>query len=165
MADKLVYDSNIGQWVIQADAPVATPEPAHMEQITGALRGVTEFEIMGLPLGVAGTVALVDYLKDRFLSTQLAQWGALGTLGLAWVVKSYGKGILGTKVADAAALLLTYEAIRDTVAGWIDGVWPASMGQHMSISSGGGATMSQGVVSEAERIAESIGSRYGRAFR
>ena len=165
MADKLHYDHETGFSVIQANAPVATPEDAHMEQragVAGALRGVTEFEIMGLPLGVAGTVALLDYVKDRFLSRQLAQWGALGTLGLAWAIKNYGKGLVGSRAADAAALVLTYEAIRDTVASWIDGVWPASVSQQMS--GGGGVTMSQ-VVSEAERVAESQSRRYGRAFR
>lgn len=143
---KAFYDTKTNQWWTETEdtalVPTQAEAPAEMRQFAGALKGLANFDPMGLPLGAAGAVSVVDYVKDRLLGERLAQWGALGGLGVAWAVKNYGKGVLGTRIADATALLLTYEAIRDTVGAWLDSVWPAQQAQ--------AADMAQGVANRAQ---------------
>ena len=107
----------------------AEPEPvvapvAAMEQ-GGVFGGIARADVMGLPLGVAGIAAVGDFVLDKLLGERLATWGALGQLGAAFVVKSYGKRFLGAPTADAMAFVLTYEALRETVQTWLESVWPA----------------------------------------
>ena len=139
-----------------AEPPEPQAETAQLEQVS-SLRNVVKFEVMGLPLGAAGGVAVADYLIDRFLSERLAQWGAFGELGLAWVIKTYGAKFLGKGLADAAALVFTYEAIRETVTGWIDGVWPAGTAK-------GAVRQAQNVASQTQARAQQQGY-YDRILR
>jgi len=81
---------------------------------------------MGLPLGVAGGTAVLDFMVDKLLGARLASWGALGELGLAFVVKNYTGRFIGQGIADAFALLLTYSAVEGMIKGWLTGVWPGA---------------------------------------
>ena len=116
------YDE--GGRLVPSTETTETKPVAAMEQ-GGVFGGIARAEVMGLPLGVAGIAAVGDFVLDKLLGERLATWGALGQLGAAFVVKSYGKRFLGAPTADAMAFILTYEALRETVQSWLESVWPA----------------------------------------
>lgn len=101
-------------------------ETADLEQAK-ALSGIAKFEVMGIPLGnaiVGGGIAfLVDQLTERFLPQVT---GPTANLVGAFAIVYFGKRILGTSTAQAAAMFLTYEALRDTVEGALGGIFGAA---------------------------------------
>jgi hypothetical protein len=151
---ELKFDETTNKYLIETP----TIEGADMEQ-AGVLRGITSLEVMGLPLGVAGVTALVDFFVDKLAGEKLAGWGALGQLGLAYMVKQYGARFVGSQVADAFALLVTYDVVQATVQSWLGGVWP---GAQAPVSQ---SPMRQSqAVHQAQKVAETAMSRYAAAF-
>jgi hypothetical protein len=134
-------------------------QTANMEMSFGgigsALDKATGFQVMGLPLGEAAVGGAIALVLDRLVLGKLlakynsGTWGPFINLGTAWVIKKYGSKILGSKTADAAALILTYEAVADWVTLGINSVWPATQKQTFNQPSGGGGAMRQ-----FERVAD-----------
>ena len=123
---------------------------ANMEaSMSGALDKVTNFQLMGLPIGkaaVGGAMAIVidrifiSWLQSKVGNTIGTGAGTIINLGTAWAVKKYLGKYIGSQTADATALILTYEAIADWVTLGINKVWPtASASQVMHQTSSGGS--------------------------
>lgn len=101
-------------------------ETADLEQAK-ALTGISKFEVFGIPLGnavVGGGIAfLVDQMTERFLPQVT---GPTANLAGAFLIMAVGKRFLGTSTAQAAAMFLTYEALRDTIEGALSGIFGAA---------------------------------------
>lgn len=110
----------LGQPKEQADGETADLE-------AGVLTGISKFEVMGIPLGnaiVGGGIAfLVDQMTERFLPQVT---GPTANLAGAFFIVYFGKRFLGTSTAQAAAMFLTYEALRDTIEGALGGIFGAA---------------------------------------
>jgi len=109
------------------DTQVIPTDNDTAELEAGVLSGVSKIQVMGIPIGnavVGGGIAfLVDQLTERFLP-QLT--GPTANIAGAFLVMYVGKRFLGTSTAQAAAMFLTYEAIRDTLEGALSGIFGAA---------------------------------------
>ncbi len=121
---------------------VTMESPAFLDKITN-------FDLMGIPVGTAAVGSALAILVDRVVLAKVDptnKWGSWANLAAAFVLKKYGGKFLGSKSADAAALILTYEAVADWVTMGLNKVWP------------GGATMQQphysNAVNQATKVAE-----------
>ena len=133
-----------------------TDQTANMEMsfggISNTLDKVTGFQLAGIPIGEAAMGGVLAILIDRIAIAKLDpsnKWGSYANLAAAFVVKKWGSKFLGNKTADAAALILTYEAIADWVTMGINKVWPTTQTQTFNQASGGGGAMRQ-----FERVAD-----------
>lgn len=95
---------------------------ANMEMSFGGIGStldkVTSMQFAGIPLGEAAMGGVLAIVLDRIVIARLDptnKWGSWANLAAAFAVKKYGGKFLGNKTADAAALILTYEAIADYV--------------------------------------------------
>ena len=149
---KIAFDEQAGTYMVLADAPVETAE---MEQ-AGFLKGLVGFEPMGVPLGRAVVGGGLAFLVDRVIVQRIdptgAKLGRIGQLGVAWAVKKFGSKYLGSSAADAAALILAYDAIADMVEAQLNRILPAG------VAAGMGMDMAMG-----QRV-ESARTRYNEAF-
>jgi len=128
----LKFDEETGKYIVEEAevTTLATTATAEMEATaSGILSGVTRFEVMGLPLGSVAAGTGIAFVVDRLIGTRLAGWGPLGNLAVAFAVKRFGSKFLGSGVTDAAAFILVYEALADTIQGWLSGVIPGGMSQ------------------------------------
>lgn len=141
---------------------------AHMESSFGGIGAtldkVTGMEIAGIPVGEAAVGGALAILVDRIVINKLDptnKWGSWANLGMALVVKKWGGKFLGSKTADAAALILTYEAIADWVTMAINKVIPATGTSSQVFKQNFAAPASPSVVAQASRVADDY---YARAF-
>lgn len=127
---------------------IKTGNTANMEAglfsggIGSTLDKVTGMEIMGIPLGQAAVGGALAILLDRIVIAKLDptnKWGSWANLALALVVKKWGSKFIGNKTADAAALILTYEAVADWVTMGINKVWPTATSKQVFNQPTGGA--------------------------
>ena len=157
--NKMIFDETKNQYVLTDEDPVENPR-AELEQVK-ALGGIAKLDVMGLPLGAVAAGTGLAFVVDRLIGERLATWGPVANLAVALGVKQFGTQYLGKGVADATAFVLTYEAIADTIQGWIESVWPVTpveQGRH-----------SRGVVAQAEQAARHATSQqtgyYDRILR
>jgi hypothetical protein len=119
---------------------------------------VTNFEVMGVPVGAAAMGSALAILVDRVAIAKLDptnKWGSWANLGAAFVIKKWGGKFLGSKTADAAALILTYEAVADWVTMGLNKVLPNTVTAQQFQQSPGSA------VSQASKVANNY---YAAAF-
>ena len=136
-----------------------------------ALSGFTEMEVFGLPVGkalIGGASAvavgeLVDMLMARFMPNGGTWVSALGKGAAAWLATSrWVTNIIGKPAGTVAAVLLTYDAIRDIVPfdTWIRNAIPGHR-----VGEFGGRAMTGDVIKQAEKVASgyypSISGRVG----
>ena len=124
----------------------------HLEksQAAGVLGGFAKTEIMGVPIGAAGvgllTVGVWDAIRGlvgRVLPAAIPSW-LIPALGAAVVQSKRVKGFMGTDAANAAALILTADAIQSlfNVRGVVSGlVSRVKLGQ-VTPAGGGGTAQS-----------------------
>ncbi len=117
---KMTFDEKTNSYILTEDAPVAKAE---LESPGGFLKGITSFELGGIPVGAAaagGAVAyVVDGLIDRFVPNVT---GWMGNLLGAFVLVKFANKWIGNDVAKYASLFLVYEAVRDPIEGALSGV-------------------------------------------
>lgn len=122
---KVTFDESTNSYKItEGEAPAQTAE---LESSAGVLGRVSSMDVMGIPLGQAVVGGGIAILVDRMLLERIDpahKWGPWALLGGAWAVKKFGHKYLGGS-ADAAALILAYEAVADWVSSAIDKVAPA----------------------------------------
>lgn len=113
----------------QYEREVLEPETAEMEQ-KKLLGGLTRFDVMGLPVGEVAVGTGVAVLFDRVIIARLdpqQKWGMFANLAAAWALKNYGARFIGSGAASAGSFILVYEALADTVQGWMNRVIPTSI--------------------------------------
>ena len=116
---------------IVADFREAYPAPnktepektADVEEVQ-VLSGVTGTKVFGLPIGqalIGGASAvavgeLVDMLAGRFMPAGATWMSAISKAVAAWLASSkWVTNVIGKPAGTAAAILLTYDAIRDII--------------------------------------------------
>jgi hypothetical protein len=127
-----------GSYKMETDTP-ATAEfhqelPAKIETIgtvtmesPAFLDKLTNMNVAGVPVGAAVVGSGLAILVDRVALAKLDptnKWGSWANLGAALVLKKWGGKLLGRQSADAAALILTYEAVADWVTAGMNKVLP-----------------------------------------
>lgn len=122
MGETMTYDKEKDTFqIVEGDQ-----ESVDLEQ-AGVLTGISRFQVMGIPIGnaiVGGGIAfLTDQLTERFLPQVT---GPTANILGAFAIMYVGKRFLGTSTAQAAAMFLTYEAIRDTLEGALGGIFGAA---------------------------------------
>jgi len=87
------------------------------ESPASMLNKLADFEIMKIPVGTAvgaGFAAVfATELIDGFLIKQTTQIKGMVKIGAAAAIAGFGRKYIGNKLALAAALLMTFDAIRD----------------------------------------------------
>ena len=139
---KSKWDNDKGIFVTLEDKEETKGQDAEMEQAAGILRGITNIKPLGLPLGDVVIGASLAILIDRLIvskfAAQLPVGGTWINLGSAFVIQQYGSKFLGKDAANAAAFVLVYEAVADTIDAWISGVLPGAAQSQMKASGGNG---------------------------
>jgi hypothetical protein len=150
---KLGFDKEKIASLTGTEKTVTMESPAFLDKLTN-------FDLMGIPVGVAAVGSALAIVVDRLVLAKVDptnKWGSWANLAAAFAIKKYGGKLIGNKSADAAALILTYEAVADWVSMGLNKVWPT------------GATMNQAgmqqnyssAVNQATRVAENY---YASAF-
>lgn len=110
---------------------VKSDRTANMEMSFGGIGStldkVTGMEVMSIPIGEAAMGGVIAILLDRLLIARVDptnKWGSWANLGAAFVTKKFLGKFIGNKTADAAALILTYEAVADWVTQAMNKVLP-----------------------------------------
>ena len=157
---KLVFDPKVGEYVIdQTIKPATQPKADDMEleqSATGFLSGIARSKVFDLDLGAAAVGAAGGVLIDRLIMERFMPggWGAVGNLAVAWAAAKFLPRFLGKPAANAISFALTYEAIADTVQGWVEGflpgggTMPAQQSPGFQQSRGSGSYSQKGAVTD-----------------
>ena len=129
---KLVFDPKAGEYVLdESTRPLPAPEPKPMEMeqsATGFLSNIAKTKVFDLELGTAVVGAAGGMLIDRFIMDRFVPsgWGTVGNLAVALAAAKFLPKFLGRPAANAISLVLTYEAIADTIHGWVESFLPGT---------------------------------------
>jgi len=113
----LTLDSKLAEWGEKLNPKPKDPAPGtvKMEQ-AGALENISRMEVWDIPLGQAAvggfSAVFASELVDGFLIKQSTMVRGLVKAVMAGAVVKWGGRILGKTGAQAAAILLAYDAIR-----------------------------------------------------
>ncbi len=129
MKEQTIEKQKDGTWTLKLahDPTIEDKADVELASSSGFLDGITRTEVAGVPIGSAVVGGALAILVDRVIVTYLdkeGKWGMWANLAGAFAIKKWGSKWLGANAANAAALFLVYEAVADTVSGFIDGVWP-----------------------------------------
>ncbi len=104
------------------EGSVTMEQPAFLDKLTNV-------EVGGVPVGAAAVGSALAILVDRLVLAKVDptnKWGSWANLGAAFVIGRYGGKFMGRKSADAAALILTYEAVADWVTQAMNKLLPST---------------------------------------
>ena len=147
----------------QEGALVGNMESSTFGGIGATLDKITGMQIAGIPLGEAAVGGALAIVADRLIIARIDpqnKWGSWANLGMAFAIKKFGSKFLGTKTADAAALILTYEAVADWVTQAMNKVVPAK-GTSCQVFKQTMAAHQSSAVNMASQVADDY---YARAF-
>jgi hypothetical protein len=132
---------------------VTMEQPAFLDKLTNV-------EVGGVPVGAAAVGSALAILVDRLVLAKVDptnKWGSWANLGAAFVIGRYGGKFMGRKSADAAALILTYEAVADWVTQAMNKIMPSTA----TINQAAMAQPRNTAVNQATKVAENY---YASAF-
>ncbi|MDD5061504.1 MAG: hypothetical protein PHN44_04380 [Candidatus Marinimicrobia bacterium] len=121
---------------------------------------LSNFELMGVPVGAAATGSAIAILVDRLALAKLDptnKFGSWANLVAAFALKKWGGKLIGNKTADFAAFVLTYEAVADWVTQGLNKVMPSVVNAQMAQP----IHNANSVVNQANAVAQNY---YAQAF-